>query len=44
LLVTSPLTFRKSRLIIRKSRILIDKLVDYIERKQFERLVDRVGR
>jgi hypothetical protein len=37
LLVTSPLTFHKAR-------ILKDKLVDWIERKQFERLVDRVGR
>jgi hypothetical protein len=36
LLVTSPLTFHKAR-------ILIDKLVDFIERRQFERMVDRVG-
>jgi hypothetical protein len=37
LAVTSPL-------IARKCLDCTDKFVDYIERKQFERLVDRVGR
>lgn len=44
LLVLSPVIFSKLRILFRKACILIDKLVDWIERKQFERLVDRAGR
>jgi hypothetical protein len=43
-LVTSPLIFRKCRTIYRKVRALIDKFIDWLERKQFERWLDEAGR